>query len=89
MFITNIQCTLGLGFVGLYESIALRRPCAVRVLDDEDVLERHVSLHVRRVQRGVLAAGGRALVRHPSLMLDLEKKRGKLMKWCEIWISLL
>ena len=62
-----ITGTLGIGFV----SIALRRPCAVRVLDDKDVLERHVSLHVRRVQRVVLTTCSRALVRHPSLMFHL------------------
>ena len=44
---------------------------AVGVLDDEHVLERHVPLHVGRVERRVLAAGGRALVRHPRLMFHL------------------
>ena len=65
-----------------------RHPCSVLVLDDEDVLERHVAPHVGRLQRHELAARRRALVRHARLVLHLQKERrttftGRL--WC--WIT--
>ena len=50
-------------------------PCAVLVLDDEDVLERHVAPHVGRLQRHELAPRRSALVRHPRLVLHLKKGR--------------
>ena len=62
-----------------HESVAIcHLPCSVSVLDDEDVLEGHVPLHVRHLERLVLAADGRALVGHTRLMLHLKKKQPKI-----------